>query len=58
MVTLERESGINPVLLTLGIVTHIRVAQRRQFTGSVFRGVSGRAGTVNDDLSVSIRKEL
>jgi hypothetical protein len=58
VVTLDRESGINPVLLTPSIVTYIRVAQRRQFTGGVFRGVSGRAGTVNDDLCVPIRKEL
>ena len=58
VVALDRESGINPVLLTLGIVTYIRVAQRRQFTGGVFRGVSGRTGAVNDDLRVPIRKEL
>ena len=58
VVTLDRESGIDPVLLSTGIITHIRVAQRRQFTGGVFRGVSGRTGAVNDDLRVPIRKEL
>ena len=36
VLTLDWESGINPILLTLGIVPHVRVTQRRQFTGSVF----------------------
>lgn len=35
VVALDREAGINPVLLTFGIVTHIGVSQRRQFTGGV-----------------------
>jgi hypothetical protein len=35
VLALDRESGINPVLFTLGIVPHIRVSQRRQFTGDV-----------------------
>ena len=58
VLTLDWESGINPILLALGIVTYIRVAQRRQFTGGVFRGVSGRTGAVNDDFGIPIRKEL
>jgi len=35
VVALDREAGVNPVLLTLGVVTHIGVTQRRQFTGGV-----------------------
>ena len=58
VLTLDRQTGINPVLLTLSVVTHVGVTERRQFTGGVFRGVSGRTGAVNDDLRVSIRKEL
>jgi hypothetical protein len=33
-------------------VRHVLVAQRRQFTGSVFAGVSMRVRTVGDDLSI------
>ena len=50
VVALDREAGINPVLLTLGVVTHIGIALRRQFTGGVLRSVSSRACAVNDDL--------
>jgi hypothetical protein len=35
VITLNWETSINPVLLTVSIVTHIGVTQRRQFTGSV-----------------------
>ena len=35
VVALDREAGINPVLLTFRVVTHIGVSQRRQFTGGV-----------------------
>ena len=35
VVALYREAGFNPVLLTLGVVTHISVTQGRQFTGGV-----------------------
>ena len=54
VVALDREAGINPVLLTLGVVTHIGVSQRRQFTGGVLRSVSSRIGAVNDDLRTLI----
>jgi hypothetical protein len=35
VVALNREAGVNPVLLTLGVVTHIGVTHGRQFTGGV-----------------------
>jgi hypothetical protein len=35
VVALYWEAGINPVLLTLGVVKNIGVSQRRQFTGGV-----------------------
>jgi hypothetical protein len=35
VVALDRKACIQPVLLTFGVVTHIGVTQRRQFTGSV-----------------------
>jgi hypothetical protein len=50
MVTLDWQSGINPVLLAFGIVAHVGVAKRRQFTGGVLRGVSSRTGAVDDDV--------
>ena len=35
VVALDREAGVNPVLLTTGVVTHVGITQRRQFTGGV-----------------------
>jgi len=35
MITLDWQSSLNPILLALGIVPHIGVTQRRQFTGGV-----------------------
>jgi hypothetical protein len=55
MLALDREACINPVLLTLGIVTHIGITKRHQFTGGVLRSVSSRIGAVNDDLRALIR---
>jgi hypothetical protein len=55
VVALDREAGINPVLFTPGVVTHIGIAQRHQFTGGVLRSVSSRIGAVNDDLRALIR---
>jgi hypothetical protein len=54
VVALDREAGINPVLLALGVITHIGVSQRRQFTGGILRSVSSRTGAVNDNLRTFI----
>jgi hypothetical protein len=35
VVALDWEAGIDPILFTLSVVTHIGVSQRRQFTGGV-----------------------
>jgi len=35
MITLDWQSSLNPILLAGGIIPHIRVAKRRQFTGGV-----------------------
>ena len=37
---------------------HVGVAHRRQFTGSVFAGVSMRVRTVGDDLGVFVGQQL
>jgi len=58
MVALKWQSRINPVLLSFGIVSHIGVTQRRQFTGSVIRSVSSRAGAINHNLRILIRQDL
>jgi hypothetical protein len=39
-------------------VRHILVAHRRQFTGSVFAGVSMRIGAVGHDLGVLVGLQL
>jgi len=36
VVRLDWQSGIDPILLAPGIIPHIGVTQRRQFTGGVF----------------------
>jgi hypothetical protein len=37
---------------------HVRIAQRRQFTGGVFAGVSMRVRTVGNDLGVFVGQQL
>ena len=58
VVALKWQSRINPVLLAVGIVSYIGVTQRRQFTGSVLRGVSSRTGAIDYDLRILIRQDL
>ena len=58
VVALKGQSRINPILLTLSVVTHIGVSEPRQFTGGVFRRMSGRTSAVNDDLRTPIGREL
>src|SRR6476659_7499061 len=50
MLTLSRQSCIDPVLLTSCVVAHVCVSQRRQFTGSVLGSVSSRLGTVDHNV--------
>lgn len=47
---------IDPVLFAFCIITHIRVAHGRQFTGGVLRGVSRRIGAVDDYFGRLIRQ--
>lgn len=54
VVALYWEPCIYPVLLTLSVVTHIGVSQRRQFTGGVVGSVSSILGAVNDNLRAFI----
>jgi hypothetical protein len=35
VLALSRQTGIDPILLAFGIVAHVRVSLRRQFTGGV-----------------------
>jgi hypothetical protein len=41
---------VNPVGLAFGVIPHVRVPHRRQFTGGRFRSVSGRVCAVDHDL--------
>jgi hypothetical protein len=36
MLALGGQPGVDPILLAFGIITHVRVSERHQFTGSVF----------------------
>jgi hypothetical protein len=58
MVALKGQSRIDPILLPFGVVSHIGVSQRRQFTGGVLRSVSSRTGAINDDFCILIRQDL
>jgi hypothetical protein len=58
MVALKRQSRIEPVLFPFCIVPHICIAQRRQFTGGVFRSVSGSTAAINHDLRIFVRQDL
>jgi len=55
---LHWKPSFHPPLLAIGIVHHILVAHRRQFTGSVFTGMSMRVRAISDDLSVLARQQL
>jgi len=55
---LHGKTCFHPPLLAFGIVRHVLVAHRRQFTGSVFAGVSMRVRTVGDDLSIFVGQQL
>ena len=44
------ESRINPVLFSSRVISHVCVAQLRQFTGGVLRCISSRLSTVNHDV--------
>ena len=52
------QSGFHPALLAFGIVRHIPIAHRRQFTGSVFAGVSMIVRAVRDDLGILVGQQL
>ena len=51
---LHRKPRFHPALFAFGIVRHVRVTHRRQFTGSVFAGVSMRVRAVGDNLAVLV----
>jgi hypothetical protein len=51
----NRQARVDPVLFAFGVVTHILVSERRQLPGGIFRGMSGRVSTVNDDLGPFVR---
>jgi hypothetical protein len=53
-----QENRCEPTLFALGVMRHVRVTHSRQFTGSVFVGVSMRVRTVGDDLCVFVGQQL
>ena len=57
MFAFDRQPRVHPVRLALGVISHIGIAQRRQFTGGVHRSVSGRAGAVDYDLRILVRQK-
>jgi hypothetical protein len=57
VLALGRQSGVNPVLLAFSVVSHLRVAQRRQLTGGVCGSMSSRTGAVNYDIRHFVGQE-
>jgi len=57
MFAFERQTRLRPIRLALGVIAHVRVSHRRQFTGGVLRSMSGRAGAVNYDLRILVGQE-
>jgi hypothetical protein len=53
---LYRKTRFHPSLFAFGVVRHVRVTHRRQFTGSVCAGVSMVVRTIGDDLGVFVRQ--
>ncbi len=53
---LHGQPSLHPSLLAIGIVRHVGVTHRHQFTGSVCAGVSMEIGAVGDDLGVLVRQ--
>jgi hypothetical protein len=54
VLTVDWQSGIDPIRLAFSIVAHIRIAQRRQFTGGVLGGMSSRQGAINHDIGTLV----
>jgi hypothetical protein len=52
------KTSFHPTLFAFGIVRHVFVTHRRQFTGGVFAGMSMRVSTVGDDLGVFVGQQL
>jgi hypothetical protein len=55
---LHRKPRFHPALFAFGIVRHVRVTHRRQFTGGIFTGVSMSVRAVGDDLSFLVGQHL
>lgn len=51
---LHWKPSFHPALLAFRVMRHVGVTHRRQFTGSVFAGVSMRARTVSNDFVVFV----
>ena len=58
VLTLRWQTCADPVRFALGVVAHIRITQRRQFTGGVLRRVSGGRRAVNNNLRVLVRQKF
>ena len=58
MMAFDWQPRFDPILFALGIIAHIAVAHRRQFTGGIFGCVSGRALAVDDYLFALIRQKF
>ena len=58
VLTLRWQTCADPVGFAFSVVTHIRITQRRQFTGGVLRRVSGGRRAVNNNLRVLVRQKF
>ena len=49
-----RKPRLYPVRLAFSVISHVRIAHRRQFTGGVLRCMSGGAAAVDDDRRILV----
>lgn len=52
------QTGADPVRFALGVVAHVRVTERRQFTGGVLRCVSRGRRAVDNNVRVLVRQQF
>jgi|GEM_PF-2973750 len=57
MFTLNRQSLINPILLSSRIVFDVRITHRRQFTGGVLGSISSGLSAVDHNVRGLIRQK-
>ena len=57
MLALNRQTGIDPILFSFGVVADVGVTQGCQFTGSLLRRVSTGLRAIDDYVGILVRQK-